>query len=156
MDVLFQSADYSQPTPRGRTLTNPNPFPIPESSQPLGLGSGLNSIGLAPGFSNSGPVGYRGRIGHEFAPLPRTSALSPDLAYGQGEGLDLPSAAAPRSRQVSGPSTKVRLSEMTDRQRSGLMGLAAKLDPEHPDFSQLAVGHDLTQLGLELNRPEYI
>jgi len=45
---------------------------------------------------------------------------------------------------------------MTDRQRSGLMGLAAKLDPEHPDFSQLAVGHDLTQLGLELNRPEYI
>jgi len=34
------------------------------------------------------------------------------------------------------------------------LGLAARVDPDHPDFSQLAVGHDLSQLGLELNRPD--
>lgn len=123
-------------------------------SQSLGPGSGLNSLGLAPGFSNSGPVGgLRGRSGLDYTSVPRASALSPEIPYSQGDIHDM-APPAPRSRQVSGQASKLRLADMTPRQRNGLLGLAAKLDPEHPDFSQLAAGHDLTQLGLDLNRPD--
>jgi CCR4-NOT transcription complex subunit 2 len=43
---------------------------------------------------------------------------------------------------------------MTERERNGLVGLAAKLDPDHPDFSEFAVGIDITTLGLDLNSTE--
>lgn len=46
------------------------------------------------------------------------------------------------------------LSEMTDIERYGLPGLLSMLSQTSPDHSDLAVGQDLTQLGLDLNRPD--
>lgn len=66
----------------------------------------------------------------------------------QTYGLDMvesPSAVPPRQK---------RLSEMTERERFGLPGLLAMMPPDSPDHSSLAVGQDLTVLGLDLNRPE--
>ncbi|KAF2671366.1 hypothetical protein BT63DRAFT_423572 [Microthyrium microscopicum] len=150
-DMSLRNLGDRNPTPRGRTLTNPNPFPLPESTQTLGLGAGLGGASIGSGFANAGPVGYRGRNG--FPEQTSNSAMSPELGYNQTDALNM-AAPQPTRRQVSGQSSKKRLSEMTPQERNGLVGLAAKLDPDHPDFSQLAAGHDLTQLGLELNRPD--
>lgn len=44
---------------------------------------------------------------------------------------------------------------MTDSERYGLPGLLSMIPLESPDYSSLAVGQDLTVLGLDLSRPEY-
>lgn len=43
---------------------------------------------------------------------------------------------------------------MTELERFGLPGLLARLSPDSPDHSNLAIGQDLTALGLDLNRPD--
>jgi len=77
--------------------------------------------------------------------------MSPDMPFNASEPIGLAAPAPSRNRN---PSSKKRLADMTPRERFGLPGLAARLDPEHPDFSQYMVGHDLTQLGLDLTRPD--
>jgi CCR4-NOT transcription complex subunit 2 len=47
-----------------------------------------------------------------------------------------------------------KLSEMTDSERYGLPGLLSMIPLESPDYSSLAMGQDLTVLGLDLSRPE--
>ncbi|KAH8729100.1 hypothetical protein GQ44DRAFT_823827 [Phaeosphaeriaceae sp. PMI808] len=47
-----------------------------------------------------------------------------------------------------------RLSEMTDSERYGLPGLLTMIPLESPDYSSLAMGQDLTVLGLDLGRPD--
>lgn len=47
-----------------------------------------------------------------------------------------------------------KLSEMTDSERYGLPGLLSMIPLESPDYSSLAMGQDLTVLGLDLGRPE--
>lgn len=47
-----------------------------------------------------------------------------------------------------------KLSEMTDAERYGLPGLLSMIPMESPDYSTLAMGQDLTVLGLDLSRPE--
>jgi hypothetical protein len=116
-----------------------------------GLSGGLGGVGMPSGFS-AGPVGYRGR--NAFHDTSGSSAMGSDMGFNPNDSLTLVAPTPARSRLPSGLGSKKRLSEMTARERNGLAGLAAKLDPEHPDYSQFAVGHDLTQLGLELNRPE--
>jgi hypothetical protein len=107
-----------------------------------GLGPGL---GVTYGASNTGGLGFRGRNG-----LPETGADLGQLgAPGDQRGHDL---SINQSTQA-GP-VKKRLSEMTTRERDGLLGLAATSDPNHPDFNQRAMGHELMQLGLNLERPE--
>lgn len=44
---------------------------------------------------------------------------------------------------------------MTESERFGLPGLLSMIPLESPDYSSLAVGQDLTVLGLDLSRPEY-
>jgi hypothetical protein len=146
-DLSISLASYSclQPTPRGRTLTNPNPFPPPESSQ-LGMGVGL-STGLTGAFGSAGTIGFANRNG---IPESAISGLSSDLSpFPPGDQQSLTSPAPMRGRQV-----KKRLSEMTPKEREGMLGLAAKMDREHPDYSPFATGQDLLQLGLNLSRPE--
>jgi CCR4-NOT transcription complex subunit 2 len=43
---------------------------------------------------------------------------------------------------------------MSEAERFSLPGLLAKISPDSLDYSPLAVGQDLTQLGLDLGRPE--
>jgi CCR4-NOT transcription complex subunit 2 len=47
-----------------------------------------------------------------------------------------------------------KLAEMTDSERYGLPGLLSMIPLESPDYSALAMGQDLTVLGLDLSRPE--
>lgn len=46
------------------------------------------------------------------------------------------------------------LSQMSALDRFGLLGLLATVRSENPDVTSLAIGQDLTQLGLNLNSPE--
>ncbi len=43
---------------------------------------------------------------------------------------------------------------MSELDRFGLAGLLAMIPNDSPDYSSLAIGQDLTVLGLDLNRPE--
>jgi len=47
-----------------------------------------------------------------------------------------------------------KLADMTESERYGLPGLLSMIPLESPDYSSLAVGQDLTVLGLDLSRPE--
>lgn len=47
-----------------------------------------------------------------------------------------------------------KLADMTDSERYGLPGLLSMIPLESPDYSSLAMGQDLTVLGLDLSRPE--
>ncbi|KAL1800043.1 hypothetical protein ACET3X_000385 [Alternaria dauci] len=47
-----------------------------------------------------------------------------------------------------------KLSDMTDSERYGLPGLLTMIPMESPDYSSLAMGQDLTVLGLDLSRPD--
>ena len=47
-----------------------------------------------------------------------------------------------------------KLAEMTESERYTLPGLLSMIPMESPDYSSLAVGQDLTVLGLDLSRPE--
>ncbi|EMD63136.1 hypothetical protein GGP41_005158 [Bipolaris sorokiniana] len=47
-----------------------------------------------------------------------------------------------------------KLSDMTDSERYGLPGLLSMIPMESPDYSTLAMGQDLTVLGLDLSRPD--
>ncbi|KAL1622141.1 transcriptional regulator [Diplodia seriata] len=49
---------------------------------------------------------------------------------------------------------QTRLSQMSEIDRFGLPGLLAMIPPDSQDHSSLAVGQDLTVLGLDLNRPD--
>ena len=66
------------------------------------------------------------------------------------------------SQQVANSSNanhllgKERISEMTELEQYGLEGLFARINPSHPDHSSLALGHDLTTLGIDLNSPDAI
>ena len=59
---------------------------------------------------------------------------------------------------VGSPNTQLsqhkKLADMTDSERYGLPGLLSMIPLESPDYSSLAVGQDLTVLGLDLSRPE--
>ena len=46
------------------------------------------------------------------------------------------------------------INQMTALERWGLPGLLATVRSENPDVASLAIGQDLTQLGLNLNSPE--
>ena len=48
------------------------------------------------------------------------------------------------------------LSHMSELDRYGLAGLLDTIRNDDPDVTSLAIGHDLTQLGLDLNSSEYV
>lgn len=59
---------------------------------------------------------------------------------------------------TSSPSTQTplhkKLADMTELERYGLPGLLSMIPLESPDYSSLAMGQDLTVLGLDLSQPE--
>ena len=46
------------------------------------------------------------------------------------------------------------LSQMSDIDKWGLKGLLAKINSDDPNVVALAIGQDLSELGLDLNSPE--
>lgn len=54
----------------------------------------------------------------------------------------------------NGQAPHKKLSEMTEAERYTLPGLLSMIPMDSPDYSSLAVGQDLTVLGLDLSRPE--
>ena len=62
------------------------------------------------------------------------------------------------TENAGSPSTQTqlhkKLADMTDSERYGLPGLLSMIPLESPDYSSLAMGQDLTVLGLDLGRPE--
>ncbi|KAJ4333983.1 transcriptional regulator [Ascochyta clinopodiicola] len=93
---------------------------------PSFLGSGIRSGGDAT------PVGQRSQQS-QFEP-----------GFG-GDGIGSPNAQTPLHK---------KLAEMTDQERYGLPGLLSMIPLESPDYSSLAMGQDLTVLGLDLSRPD--
>jgi hypothetical protein len=109
----------------------------------FGLGPGL---GAGYGSSSTATLGYRSRNGLlESGPDLGPFGAPGDQRQVQDSPIDLSAQAGP---------VKKRFSDMTSRERSGLLGLAATSDPNHPDFNERAMGQDLMQLGLNLGRPE--
>lgn len=51
---------------------------------------------------------------------------------------------------------QTHLSQMSPLDRFGLAGLLATVRSDNPDVASLAIGQDLTQLGLNLNSPEQV
>jgi len=74
---------------------------------------------------------------------PRTQQSQYDQSFG-ADAIDSPSRI---------PQHK-RLADMNEAERYGLPGLLSMIPLESPDYSALAVGQDLTVLGLDLSRPE--
>jgi CCR4-NOT transcription complex subunit 2 len=62
------------------------------------------------------------------------------------------------TENAGSPNTQIplhkKLADMTDVERYGLPGLLSMIPLESPDYSSLAMGQDLTVLGLDLSRPE--
>ncbi|KAK3068810.1 hypothetical protein LTS18_000517, partial [Coniosporium uncinatum] len=75
----------------------------------------------------------------------------PQQPLGQDGNFDTDSMDAPDPAQ---PPQRKRIRDMTPMEKFGLPGLLAKLPPDSPDYDPLAVGQDLTVLGLDLNRPD--
>lgn len=108
----------------------------PRSAQGLGnmsfLGSQLPLRGAAGSFRDAQqPIG------------PRTQQSQYDQSFG-ADAIDSPSRI---------PQHK-RLADMNEAERYGLPGLLSMIPLESPDYSALAVGQDLTVLGLDLSRPD--
>ena len=77
------------------------------------------------------------------------SACPPQRLEDQGVGGEVN-----ESPNVPHGGLNDRLSNMTEIERYGLPGLLTMISDHSPDHSSLAVGQDLTVVGLDLNRPE--
>lgn len=85
------------------------------------------------------------RSGGDATPVGQRSQQSQFESGFGGEGVGSPNAQT---------SLHKKLAEMTDQERYGLPGLLSMIPLESPDYSSLAMGQDLTVLGLDLSRPE--
>lgn len=65
-----------------------------------------------------------------------------------------PAFSADNAGSPNAQAQHKRLAEMTEAERYTLPGLLSMIPLESPDYSSLAVGQDLTVLGLDLSRPE--
>jgi len=104
---------------------------------------GGQRTGQAP--ANLPYIGSAMRTGGDVTPVgQRPQQGQFDSGFG-GESVGSPSGQTPLHK---------RLVEMTDQERYGLPGLLAMIPLESADYSSLAMGQDLTVLGLDLGGPE--
>eukprot|EP00753_Platysulcus_tardus_P017316 PLAT6362.1.p1 GENE.PLAT6362.1~~PLAT6362.1.p1 ORF type:complete len:590 (-),score=218.67 PLAT6362.1:93-1769(-) len=115
-------------------------------------GGGGAAGGGAAGGGAAGGGGGAGSSGMERAP----GGASARPAAGGGGG----SSSAGGGGGLGGDATRAAGSERgegttgTDKERYGLMGLLSVIRMTDPDLNTLALGIDLTTLGLNLNSPE--
>jgi CCR4-NOT transcription complex subunit 2 len=101
------------------------------TGQTLGNLSNLNFVGSTP--SNLPQVGQRPQQSQFEQSFGADSVGSPNAQVGQQHK---------------------KLSDMSDSELYGLPGLLSMIPLDSPDYSSLAVGQDLTVLGLDLSRPD--
>ncbi len=104
---------------------------------------GGQRAGQAPG--NLSFLGPGMRAGGETTP---GGQRQPQGQFDISFGVD--SVGSPKNQTL----LHKKLAEMTDQERYGLPGLLSMIPIESPDYSSLAMGQDLTVLGLDLSRPE--
>lgn len=94
----------------------------------------------------------------EFAAQKRMQASSSTQAQpARGQQYQAPFASEQECSPVGAQSrTKTPLSEMAPIDRWGLRGLLEMIRSDDLNVSSLAVGHDLTTLGLDLNSQESV
>lgn len=92
-----------------------------------------------------GNMGFLGpQIGRsDLGQRPQQSQF--DQTFGAENSSSSPNAQIPLHK---------KLSDMSDSERYGLPGLLSMIPLESPDYSSLAMGQDLTVLGLDLSRPD--
>jgi hypothetical protein len=88
-----------------------------------------------------------------MASQPSSSQPQASNARLQQQGYAIDAGESPGATQ---PSDQTPLSQMSALDRFGLPGLLATVRSENPDVASLAIGQDLTQLGLNLNSPESV
>jgi len=144
VDFSMQSEDFPALSTGGK----------PGSGGPGGKGDGL---GLSGGFhTDDGAGGYDGS---GYAPA---GGGAPPGGFPTGRGGMQPLGArgmGPLGRAVSQPSGHLAQPQSTQPQapaaeRFGLLGLLSAIRMSDVDLSTLALGTDLTTLGLNLNSPE--
>lgn len=87
-------------------------------------------------------------------PLPQPAGAGP-----ASNAAMLPGQSEQQTHGYSSTPPETELSESSgpsDIDRFGLNGLLPLIRSEDLDMALLALGTDLTQLGLELNQPEYV
>lgn len=111
-------------------------------SNKLGLTwqQGGQRTGQAPGN-----LSFLGRTAGDATPVGQRPQQSQFESSFGGDGVGSPTTQTPLHK---------KLAEMTDQERYGLPGLLSMIPLESPDYSSLAMGQDLTVLGLDLSRPE--
>lgn len=119
----------------------------PEANQDRRLGLGGDRI----------PSGENGRNGASqqarsgfMAQHPIGQQLGQAPGFGGGDGTH--ESIQPPAQSLS--SNRKRIADMTPMEKWGIPGLLAQIPTESPDHNPLAVGQDLTILGLDLNRPD--
>jgi CCR4-NOT transcription complex subunit 2 len=101
-------------------------------------------------------IGYRPRAYQE--PQPQVGQENePPSGVGSAALLESPPQKQPAQAPIQRPAQQKRLAEMTDMERWGIPGLLAMFNRDHPDFSEMSFGTDLSALGLDLssNSPLY-
>lgn len=96
---------------------------------------------------------------HQSQGLPRSSSIAEQQQengnrssqQSEDQGIN---AEAKESPDMAHSRLNDRLSNMAEIERYGLPGLLTMISDHSPDHSSLAVGQDLTVVGLDLNRPE--
>ena len=93
-------------------------------------------------------VGYRPPF-PEPAQQPTGQDSESQSGIGSAALLESP-PQQPQEAITQRPVSQKRLSEMTDTERWGMPGLLALFNRDHPDYSEMAAGVDLTSFGLDL------
>ena len=129
-DPFLQSFDCDKKSANPSSISNPNAFGAP---------------GQAKGFQSRPQQGQQ-PFTDSFG-LPNNRTESPiGIGNGTGDGIK-PQGLG--NRQTS-------LEEMRARDRYGLAGFMGQMKSNNPDTRALAIGQDLTTLGLNLNSAELV
>ncbi|KAL6711024.1 hypothetical protein ACN47E_006899 [Coniothyrium glycines] len=148
-------------------LSSPTDSQQDRTINPTVGGRGLQGSSSRTPFENmrSTPANLQ-EGGQRIGPVPGNLAfLGPQLGGRSGADMALGGQRGqqnqfeqPFSTDSSGSPAQAlphkKLSEMTESERYGLPGLLSMIPLESPDYSSLAMGQDLTVLGLDLGRPD--
>ncbi|KAF2748757.1 hypothetical protein M011DRAFT_421050 [Sporormia fimetaria CBS 119925] len=104
---------------------------------------------------------YEGAQENDRGTTPRSGQTLGNLAFGGAQAPGRPSNPSQFDQNFgtdSGspkmPTQHKKVADMSESERYGLPGLLSMIPLESPDHSALAVGQDLTVLGLDLSRPD--
>jgi len=136
---------------------HPQQQPTQGQAQPQSQPSSLRH---PPGISSSSPssaFGYSGEFLHQQRVHSGTSASIPSSLQTPSQHSSMPQQVQTQihQRPQQHQSATKQPSKMSVHDRFGLLGLLNVIRMTDPDLNTLALGTDLTSLGLNPNSPEY-